>query len=72
MIKWFCDLCGLEILAPENPVRVRAYRCGKSRDDAEIGWGHDDTIASVFCHPKCSVELAERIQAAFAVNRKET
>lgn len=64
MIKWFCDVCSLEIVAPENPTNVRAYRCGKNRSDAAVGWGEDDDIMSLFCHSKCANVLEGEIKGA--------
>lgn len=64
MIKWFCDVCGKEIEAPEHPIRVNAYRCGKNRDDAEIGWGHDAKIIEAWVHKKCADTLESEIKGA--------
>jgi hypothetical protein len=64
MIKWFCDICTLEIKAPEHPVCVRAYRCGKNRDNADVGWGHDTDIVAVFCHKACADVLETEIKSA--------
>lgn len=64
MIKWFCDLCGAEIVAPEHPVSVKAYRTGKNRDDAEIGWGESDYFVEMFCHANCAGALVTVIKAA--------
>lgn len=63
MIKWFCDLCGKEIEAPAHPVRVRAYRCGKNRDDVDVGWGEDHTITAGFYHEKCADVLETELNA---------
>lgn len=65
-IKWFCDVCQLEIVAPENPVRVKAYRCGKNRDDAEVGWGESYDIGSAWCHKACADDLERAVAATFA------
>jgi len=65
MIKWFCDVCNLEIWHPENPVKVKAYRCGKSREDATVGWSEDDEILSVFCHAQCADLLERELRNAF-------
>lgn len=64
MIKWFCDICGLEIESPHHPQRVKAYRCGKNRDDEEIGWGGTHDIISVFAHKQCANLLETEIKAA--------
>ena len=64
MIKWFCDMCGKEIEIPEHPVRIQASRCGKSRDDAEIGWSSDDEIGRLFCHARCAVPVIAKIKQA--------
>jgi len=66
MIKWFCDICSLEITAPEHPVRVKAYRCGKNRDDADIGWGEEDVIFTSFCHKRCADRLETEVRNVFA------
>lgn len=68
MIKWFCDVCGNEIKAPDNPVLVRAYCCGKNRDHAEIGWGQESDIIDVFVHKTCADVLVIKIQAALKLN----
>ena len=70
MIKWFCDICTSEIIAPEHPVRVRAYRCGKNRDDADVGWGHDDDVISVFAHKVCADALEVEIKAALSTAKR--
>jgi hypothetical protein len=64
MIKWFCDLCKLEIVAPEHPTNVRTSRCGKNREDADVGWGNDDNIFSVFAHKACADVLEVELKAA--------
>lgn len=69
MIVWFCDVCTLEIVAPECPTRVEASRCAKGRDDSEIGWGHSDEILRVFCHKKCADELETRFKIALEASR---
>jgi len=65
VIKWFCDVCGREIKAPEHPVSVSADRCGKNREDAEIGYGESDGIAKAFAHRKCADVLEAKIKEAF-------
>jgi hypothetical protein len=65
MIKWFCDVCGEEIPEPENPVSVKAYRSGKSRLDAELGWGEPHDIIRAFCHKKCADALETELRSAF-------
>lgn len=64
MIKWFCDICGLEILAPEHPVHVSASHSGKNRDDAQYGWGESKDIIKVFCHKTCADTLTTEIELA--------
>ena len=62
MIKWFCDICSLEITS--TPTSVKAYHCLKSRDDADAGWGATDTIVAVMCHTKCADILQTEIRTA--------
>lgn len=69
MIKWFCDVCTKEILKPENPVSVKAYRCSKSRSDEQIGWGNEDDIIAVMCHTACADVLENEIQGALNLAR---
>lgn len=64
MIKWFCDVCGDEILVDMLPIRVRAYRCVKGRDDPDVGWGHSVDIVNVFCHIKCADVLQNELEVA--------
>ena len=66
MIKWFCDVCGLEIEAPQMPVRVAAYRSRKCRDDIDIGWGESDDIGKVWCHDKCADALEAKMKPLLA------
>jgi hypothetical protein len=66
MIKWFCDICKDEILAPANPVRVDASRCGKNRDDADIGWGGSDEFIRVWAHKECADALEADFKTALA------
>ena len=64
MIKWFCDRCHLEILAPEHPVWIKCYRAGKNRDDEDIGWGPSDYFVEKLCHKRCADELQAIIENA--------
>lgn len=64
MIKWFCDLCHLEILAPEHPTRIAAYSCRKNRSEVDSGWNESDDIIRVFCHEKCAGTLEKEIKSA--------
>ena len=73
MVKWFCDICGLEIPTPLNLERVVAYRCVKNHDDADRGWGYGDDIVKVFCHKECADILQTELDDALvrAVRRWE-
>lgn len=66
MIKWFCDVCGLEIVSPENPVHVSAHRAGKNRDHADAYWGESHDIIEVFAHKACADVLVSEIKGALA------
>jgi hypothetical protein len=66
MVKWFCDVCEKEIEAPEAPRYVRAYECLKSREDADEGYGPDDTIIKVMAHHACAEWLQNELRAALA------
>jgi hypothetical protein len=64
MVKWFCDVCGLEIVAPAHPTCVAAYTCPKNREDSDFGWGESDDIIKVFCHDECAGILDAEIKGA--------
>ena len=64
MVKWFCDICDQEILDPENPTHVTAYRLRKNREDVDSGWSETDNIFKTFCHAKCADILETEVAAA--------
>jgi len=57
MIKWFCDICGKEILAPDHPVQLTAGMQAKNRDDIEVGWGEYESYFKLWAHPKCAQDF---------------
>ncbi|MCR4301842.1 MAG: hypothetical protein NUV51_09550 [Sulfuricaulis sp.] len=65
MVKWFCDVCDLEIAPPMCPVQVATYQTTKGRTDPDIGWSESDDVLKVFCHAKCADVLELEIKGAF-------
>jgi hypothetical protein len=66
MIKWFCDVCGKEIKAPEHPDYVNAYYEGKNREHEITGWGDTRKIVSLCCHEVCAKKIGDAIVFAVA------
>lgn len=69
-IKWFCDICGREIEAPEWPIYVKAYSIIKSRDNETIGWSESEEIRSASCHKECADTLTTEVIEAFERARR--
>lgn len=70
MIKWYCDICGNEIVKPDNPTNVSAHRSEKNRHDADFGWSGSDDIIAVFCHAKCADVLVGELKGALDVAKR--
>lgn len=62
MLRWYCDLCGKEIEAPDHPEWVKAYRAGQNRD--QEGWGRSEYFVEMICHKKCADVLETEITSA--------
>jgi hypothetical protein len=61
-LRWFCDICGEEVQAPEHPRLLKAYTIGRNRD--EQGYGNEVTLIAIDGHARCIAGIAAAIEAA--------
>lgn len=71
MIKWFCDVCGKEIIH-DSPLFLRLYTVPKNRDEVSLGWGNTETYVDKCCHPVCAEKLKDSILDTVLKFGKET